>query len=141
MGSNYVSKIELLLRGICFDIKQKGREILTDFDITPPQFNALQFLVYEGEMTVSELSAKLYLAPSTITDLVDRMEKNDLVRRIRDTKDRRVVKLQVNEKGNTLISEVIAKRCDYLNSLLKDMSEDDMQKFIGYLDLINIKAF
>lgn len=133
-----VSKIELLLRSICFDIKQKGREILADFDITPPQFNALQFLVDEGELTVSELSSRLFLAPSTITDLIDRMEKNALVIRIRDDKDRRIVKIRVQDKGNRLINQVIAKRCDYLNSLLKDMSYEDMQKFIGYLNFINV---
>lgn len=133
-----VSKIELLLRSICFDIKQKGREILADFDITPPQFNALQFLVDEGELTVSELSSRLYLAPSTITDLINRMEKNSLVIRVRDTKDRRSVKIQVQEKGNSLISQVIAKRCNYLGGLLRNMTNEDMQKFIGYLDSINV---
>lgn len=132
-----ISKIELLLRSICFDIKQRGREILADFDITPPQFNALQFLVDEGELTVSELSSRLYLAPSTITDLIDRMEKNSLVIRVRDTKDRRIVKIQVQEKGNRLISQVIAKRCDYLSGLLKGMPQEDMERFIGYLDSIN----
>lgn len=138
MDTAAVSKIELLLRSICFDIKQKGREILADFNITPPQFNALQFLVNEGELTVSELSSRLYLAPSTITDLIDRMEKNSLVIRVRDTKDRRIVKIQVQEKGNLLINQVIAKRCDYLSGLLKNMTKEDMQKFIGYLDSINV---
>lgn len=141
MDKEAVSRIELLLRSICFNIRQKGREILSDFNITPPQFNALQFLVNEGELTISELSARLFLAPSTITDLVDRMEKNSLVIRVRDTKDRRIVKIQVQDKGDSLINKVVSRRCEYLSSLLKEMSAEDMQKFIGYLDAININAF
>ena len=37
-------------------------------------------------MTIDELSNRMYLAFSTTTDLVDRMEKNELVVRIRDEK-------------------------------------------------------
>ncbi|MDF2839368.1 MAG: transcriptional regulator, MarR family [Clostridia bacterium] len=140
METDSVSQIELLLRGICFDIKQKGREILLDYDITPPQFNALQFLVNEGELTISELSNKLFLAPSTITDLIDRMEKNALVMRKKDDKDRRIVKLQVLEKGNLLINQVISRRCSYLQMILKDMPVDDMDRLIKGLEFIHVKS-
>ncbi|MFZ5352267.1 MAG: MarR family winged helix-turn-helix transcriptional regulator [Bacillota bacterium] len=131
-----IEKIEILLRSACFIIRQKGREILQDFDITPPQFNALQFL-NEGELTVSELSSKLYLAPSTITDLVDRMEKGNLVTRVRDTQDRRTVKIKIEEKGCSLIYDVIARRCKYLDTIIGEMPEADKEKFIEYLEILN----
>ncbi len=35
-------RIEENLRRVCYKIKKKGREILNDVDITPPQFDALQ---------------------------------------------------------------------------------------------------
>lgn len=134
-----IVKLELLLRSACFNIKQKGREILQDFDITPPQFDALQFLVDEGEMTVGELSSKLYLAPSTITDLVDRMEKNCLVKRKRDERDRRSVKLCVEEKGLTLINEVIERRQRYMEKLLEGMAAAERSNFIQYLEILDAK--
>ncbi len=135
-----VAQIELLLRNICFEIKQKGREILADYELTPPQFNALQFLVDEGAMTISELSNKLYLAPSTITDLIDRMEKSALVQRTRDSQDRRLVQVQVQEKGYQVIEQVISRRCNYLKTLMKDMNLEDMKRFIGYLEGITMKS-
>lgn len=135
-----VAQIELLLRTICFEIKQKGREILADYELTPPQFNALQFLVDEGELTISELSSKLYLAPSTITDLIDRMEKSVLVQRTRDGQDRRIVKVQVQERGYQVIAQVISRRCNYLKTLMKDMNLEDMKQFIGYLEGITTQT-
>lgn len=134
-----IVKLELLLRSACFNIKQKGREILQDFDITPPQFDALQFLVDEGEMTVGELSSKLYLAPSTITDLIDRMEKNRLVKRKRDERDRRSVKLCVEEKGLILINEVIEIRQRYMEKLLEGMAAEERSNFIQYLEILDAK--
>lgn len=134
---NNIEKIELLLRGVCFKIKQKGREILESYNITPPQFDALQLLVDEGELTVGEMSAKLFLAPSTITDLVDRMEKNEHVVRVRDTKDRRIVKIKALDRGSILIKDVIKRRCDYVDNLLRDVDENDKQKLIVLLEILD----
>lgn len=68
-------EIEFLLRKISVIVKRKGREILSHFPITPPQFTALLLLRDEGDLTIGELSQKMYLACSTMTDLIDRMEK------------------------------------------------------------------
>jgi len=119
-----ITEIERELRYLCTTIKQKGREILTDFFITPPQFEALQYLINSEPITIGELSNKMFLACSTITDLVDRMEKNQLVKRVRDEKDRRVVRLQVLEKGHELINEVLHARRNYLADVLSDVSEN-----------------
>lgn len=121
-----VAQIEKSLRMIADVVKQKGREILTQFPITPPQFVALQWLHEHGDMTIGELSTKMYLACSTTTDLVDRMEKNDLVERVKDTNDRRVVRIHLLEKGATIIQEVIKKRQDYLSDVLKHLSPDEV---------------
>lgn len=131
-----IEKMELLLRTLCFNIKQKGREILQDFCITPPQFDALQFLIEGGGLTIGELSCKLFLAPSTITDLVDRMEKNGLVSRVRDEVDRRSVKIKVEDKGLKLINEVVARRCTYLEEKTKEMEQKDKARLNGYLEMM-----
>lgn len=74
-----VAFLEKELRHISALIKQKGREILSNYTITPPQFIALQWLHEIGDMTIGDLSNKMYLAFSTTTDLVDRMEKMRLL--------------------------------------------------------------
>ncbi|MCT8137462.1 MarR family transcriptional regulator [Anaerobacillus sp. CMMVII] len=121
-----VAHIEKSIRMIADVVKQKGREILTQFPITPPQFVALQWLHEFGDMTIGELSSKMYLACSTTTDLVDRMEKNELVERVKDTNDRRVVRIHLLEKGATIIQEVIKKRQEYLSDVLKHLSIEEV---------------
>jgi len=119
-----IIELEQELRHLCTVIKKKGREILTDFEITPPQFEALQYLINEENITIGELSNKMFLACSTITDLIDRMEKNELVKRVRDEKDRRVVRIIVLEKGHEIINEVLHVRRNYLGSILSDLSKE-----------------
>ncbi|MFV8828706.1 MarR family winged helix-turn-helix transcriptional regulator [Alkalihalobacterium sp. APHAB7] len=121
-----VEHIEKSLRKIAQIIKQKGRVILNQFPITPPQFVALQWLNELGDMTIGDLSNKMHLACSTTTDLIDRMEKNELVERVKDLKDRRVVRIHLLEKGETIIQEVIKKRQDYLKDILQNFSDEDI---------------
>lgn len=126
MEKDIVAEIEKDLRYIAYIVKQKGREILSNYTITPPQFIALQWLFEEGDMTIGELSNKMYLAFSTTTDLIDRMEKNHLVKRVKDPNDRRVVNIHLLPEGERIIDEVIQKRQEYLRELLKNYSEDEI---------------
>ncbi|MGE7624167.1 MarR family winged helix-turn-helix transcriptional regulator [Viridibacillus sp. NPDC096237] len=125
-NAEQVAFLEKELRHISALIKQKGREILSNYTITPPQFVALQWLHEIGDMTIGDLSNKMYLAFSTTTDLVDRMEKNALVKRIRDNEDRRVVRIHLLEEGERIIAEVIVKRQKYLNDIVTDFSEKEV---------------
>lgn len=128
-----IAKVEKELRYISGLIKQKGREILSNYTITPPQFIALQWLHELGDMTIGDLSNKMYLAFSTTTDLVDRMEKNKLVVRIRDDQDRRVVFIHLLEEGERIIEEVIEKRQDYLQDILTEFDLKEVQNLSDYL--------
>jgi DNA-binding MarR family transcriptional regulator len=50
--------------------------------------------------TISELAKRLYLAQSTVTELVDRTAQAGLVRRSTSTDDRRVVYVELTEEGD-----------------------------------------
>ncbi len=120
-----IKDIEKYLRKIDYIIRKKGRIILSDFNITVPQFRALQILINDGEMTISDLSQKMDLACSTITDLVDRMENAELVKRKKDKKDKRVVRIEVLSKGNNILDKVLQKRIEYLSIKLKNLNNTD----------------
>lgn len=119
-----VISIEKHLRRVDYIIRIKGREILKDFNITVPQFTALQILIHNGELTIGELSQKMGLACSTITDLVDRMEKNQLVVRKKDEKDKRVVRIEVLPIGHELVEKVLEKRVAFLESKMEGLEEE-----------------
>lgn len=132
-----VAFMEKELRYISGIIKQKGREILNSYTITPPQFVALQWLFEHGDMTIGDLSNKMYLAFSTTTDLVDRMEKNELVMRIRQEQDRRVVRIKLLKEGERIIEEVIEKRQEYLQNVLSEFSQPEVEQFSFLLEKLH----
>ena len=80
-------------------------------------------------MTIGELSQKMALACSTITDLIDRMEKNELVVRKKDEKDKRVVRIEVLPKGHEIVKKVLEKRVKFLDSKMVDLTEEEKDFF------------
>lgn len=116
-----IISIEKHLRRIDYLIRKKGREILKNFNITVPQFTALQILVHNRSLTIGELSQRMGLACSTITDLVDRMENNNLVVRQRDDRDKRVVRVQVLPLGYDIMDKVLEKRVKFLEDKMEGL--------------------
>jgi len=131
-----VEELEFLLRKISAIIKRRGRDILTDFKITPPQFNALLVLRKNGDMTIGELGEAMYLACSTATDLIDRMERNGLVERVRDTNDRRVIRIHVLDKGEEVLEHVMIARKNYLQEVLEHVNNGQCQQMIESMSLL-----
>lgn len=133
----HVAEIEELLRNVSTILKKRGRDILSNFDITPPQLDALLVLREFGELTMGELCGKMYLACSTATDLIDRMERNELIERVRDTNDRRVIRLRVLPKGSSVIDEVLEARRGYLATILAEIDVADKERLIQSLEQLN----
>jgi len=133
----HVAEIEELLRNVGTILKKRGRDILSHFDITPPQLDALLVLREFGELTMGELCGKMFLACSTATDLIDRMERNALIERVRDTNDRRVIRLRVLPKGASAIEEVLQARRGYLGTILSEIDVADKERLIQSLEQLN----
>jgi DNA-binding MarR family transcriptional regulator len=133
----HVAEIEELLRSVSTILKKRGRDILSNFEITNPQFDALLVLRDFGELTMGELCQKMFLACSTATDLIDRMERNGLIERVRDTADRRVIRLRVLAKGAQIIDEVMVARRGYLANVLSEIDVADKERLIQALEQVN----
>lgn len=121
-----ISNIERYLRRIDYIIRKKGRAILSDYNMTIPQFTALQILIHHENLTIGELSQRMALACSTITDLIDRMEKSELVERQRDEKDKRVVRINVLPKGYDILEKVLNERREFLKGKFTDFSTEEI---------------
>lgn len=133
----HVVEIEQELRQIAGVVRRRGRSLLEQFGITPPQFDALVILDRAGDLTIGELSNRLYLAYSTTTDLVDRLERAGFVVRSRDTADRRVVLVKLQEKGKQVIERVLDARRAYLGVVLESLDESERLQILKVLNVLH----
>jgi DNA-binding MarR family transcriptional regulator len=100
-----ISGIMQSLRRIVKAIQDYSHEVSGKFGVTGPQLWALKTISREGSLPLGELSKKMYLDPSTISGVIDRLENKGYVTRDRNQEDRRVVKVQLTPTGQSLVEK------------------------------------
>lgn len=93
------------LYGASIAMTRVYKPMLDRIGITYPQYLVLHALWEEDGRTIGAIAERLSLESSTITPLVKRLEASGLVRRARDTKDERQVRVLLTEAGQGLRSE------------------------------------
>lgn len=73
--------------------------------LTTPQMLLLQILSQKGAITVGELAGGMSLSQATVTTILDRLEKRELVTRRRSTTDRRKVYVHLTETASAMLLE------------------------------------
>lgn len=97
-----VSETMQSLRRIIKSLQDYSQTVYSHFGITGPQLWVLKTVHQSGSLSLGDLSRRMFINPSTITGVVDRLEKKEYVLRVRNEKDRRVVKVQLTPKGERL---------------------------------------
>lgn len=99
---------------------------LKDFGLTPCQFEVLIILCEEDGILLSELGRRVSRDGPTITGVIDRMEKKVLVKRKRDSRDRRVVKVILTPKGKGMEEQLSLTKKQILEKITKDLSAREL---------------
>ena len=142
-----IAEIMQSLRRIFKAIQDYSQEVSKKFGITGPQLWALKTIYANGNISLGELSKKMYLHPSTITGVVDRLEKKGYVLRDRGQRDRRVVKLRLTPKGRRLIGQAPnpaqGKMIYGLRKLRREelnLIYDSVKKLVDIMEVRKVKA-
>ncbi len=99
-----ISETMQSLRRIFKAIQDYSQEVSNSFGITGPQLWALKIVSRHAGLALGDLSRKMYLHPSTVTGVIDRLESKGYVVRDRDSADRRVVKVNLTRAGQDLVA-------------------------------------
>jgi MarR family 2-MHQ and catechol resistance regulon transcriptional repressor len=94
-----------------------------------------------GPVTPSELSNWLLQNPNGISMLVNRMEKDGLVKRIRDSHDRRVVQLTMTKKGEKILEQSYVVGWQLIMQVMAEFQRDELDIFIQMHERLREVAF
>src|ERR1700685_3235300 len=80
--------------------------LFREYGLTPSQYNVLRILRGEGKpLPCLEIADRLIAAVPAITGLIDRLERMELITRLRSTEDRRVVYVTITDKALDRLAE------------------------------------
>ncbi|MCX7922916.1 MAG: MarR family transcriptional regulator [Clostridia bacterium] len=137
MEINYGKTIISLINQVKIKFSKNIRNYCNDFDLTFPQMSVIALLNQHGEMKISDISEHMGLTNSTISGIIDRLEKTGLVRRVRYDHDRRVVKVALTDKVEEINHMFEARMEEYFIGLCSDATAEDLADIIKGLEKLN----
>ncbi|WP_406676563.1 MarR family winged helix-turn-helix transcriptional regulator [Moorella sp. ACPs] len=129
-------ELELLLRQINHLMNHYTRTYLSGRGLTMARFWVLSNLAVDKPITMGELQRRLFLAPATLTGLVDGLVEEKLVRRWRDDNDRRLVFLALTPAGEEFVSEILHYRSSVLAKALANRDDINLEQLNAFLQLL-----
>ncbi len=84
---------------------------------------------------MSDLKEKLFITGAGATGIADHLVKKGLAKRTRSKQDRRVVNIEITDKGKNIIERVFRQRRDYLASVLKKIEPDKKDLLIKGVEI------
>ncbi|CAB5103015.1 hypothetical protein D3OALGA1CA_1560 [Olavius algarvensis associated proteobacterium Delta 3] len=127
-----MGSIRRLVRAVSLDSAKMSRQ----FSLTAPQSGVLRSLASNGPISSAQLSRELYVTPSNITGIIDRLEKKGLVQRVRKEGDRRVALIMLTQAGEQLSSQLPDPIEIKLISALSDLESKKIADLRGALKLM-----
>ncbi|MCI4354852.1 MAG: MarR family transcriptional regulator [Thermoplasmata archaeon] len=112
------------------------KELARRADLTGPQLTVLKLLEGVGDLSLSELSGRIRAQNSTVTGIIDRMEREGLVLRARSTEDRRVVHIRLTDKGATIARDIAVEPMEIFRSALESLSPAETRELLQILTKI-----
>ena len=108
-------------------------ERLAEFGVTPGQYGILNCLWSQGSATPKEIAQTLRLENSTVSGMLDKLQKRGLVTRVLDPNDRRSIRVEASEAGKAIREDVL-RTVDELNqAVLAPFSAQQRQQLLELL--------
>ena len=110
--NNQMYNVEIIMREM-LEVQQKSMmfvNMLSEGEsLSQNQLILLLQLKIKGGMKATEIADFFSVTPGAVTSMCDKLEKLDLLERIRETEDRRVVKMVLTKDGEIKVQEIFLK--------------------------------
>jgi DNA-binding MarR family transcriptional regulator len=133
IASDLKPDVDSVLEAILYlytESRRLTKEVARQVELTGPQLTVLKLLEGVGDLSLSALSERIRAQNSTVTGIIDRMEREGLAMRVRSTEDRRVVRIHLTEKGAKLAQEIPLEPMVILRNALSGLTAAESKELL-----------
>jgi DNA-binding MarR family transcriptional regulator len=136
MPEQFSTQIMMRLRQIFQEMSRHSKYIQENYKVTVPQLLCLREVYEHGPISIGALTKIVFLNNSTVTGIVDRLEKRELVKRNRISKDRRQVHVEITDIGTQFIHEAPEPLQTRFIERLKELDEEKVTLILWALEML-----
>jgi len=140
MSENLSLKAFVVLMKASKSIQERVKTDISDHGMRTSDFTVLEALYHKGRQTIRQISEAVLINTGSITYVIDKLEKNEWLERSYCKEDRRVVYIQLTDKGKELMDEVFPKHQKVIEELFEDISTEEIETVINVLKRVGKKG-
>ena len=113
-----------------------SKELSKKYQVSAPQLHCLLALYERGVLPPSRIARLVMVKSSTVTGIIDRLEQKGLVKRVRNSRDRRVVNIELTAAGKALAQNAPSPIQQRIVDGLKRLPESKIEKIVLSLNML-----
>ncbi len=130
----FADRVAELFPQLARGMARYGNNYLTKGAITLPQLWVLGYLAKQPECPMRELADFMKMGLSSVTGMVDRLVKQGLAGRRRTEKDRRIVFVDISQKGRKVLKEILEQRRITTLELFETLTAEERSIYLSILE-------
>jgi len=104
--------------------------------LSAPRLSALSVVVFGGPLTLGQLATAEQVRPPTMTRIVTGLEKDGLVQRVGDDRDRRLTRIQATARGHKVLAAGRARRIEKLAAAVRRLGGAELAELTRGVQLL-----
>jgi len=126
-------KLFIVLSRAYRSVSDHVNKAIHSYGVNPTEFAVLELLYHKGDQPLQQIGGKILLASGSITYVIDKLEKKELIVRKACEKDRRVTYASITEKGKKFIEEVFPQHEETINEIVSGVTSEEKKRLIELL--------
>ena len=94
------------------------------------QFKVMKSIHPGESLTLSQISERASKKNSNVTQIIDFLEERGIIRRRPDSKDRRVIRVELTEEGEKIREQVIKRHEEFIQGMYRSLNDSEIKSFL-----------
>lgn len=132
LAREFVTLLPMMYRYIFLQLPCPGEKL----PVPPNQMLAMVFLNTFPDSSMTQLASRLMVSKQQLTKIIDGLVKREMVRRKNDQQNRRLVLLELTEKGRRFVDSVLACQARKTTEMFSGITSQEKDTLLAALELL-----
>lgn len=111
---------------------------LSGYNLNMTDFSVIDLLFQKGEQTIQKIAEKIMITSGSITYVVNKLERMELISRRKDVNDSRISHIKLTPYGKEVLISILPLQMEKIREIFSELTENDLTLLNNILKKINI---
>lgn len=121
-------------------VKKSIEKDIRSYGLNPTEFAVLELIYNKGEQPIQRIGEKVLIASSSITYVVDKLERKNLLIRTPFEKDRRIIYASITDEGKKMMDQIFPSHSKQIQKILGGLDRFEKIEVIEKLKKLGLFA-